>query len=493
MNTTSNVNPFLTAMHVANTTTLNGLPANSSTGSNLLNMFSKSGAMRNNDEAEKVNLFAAAYKENPIYALRALFYARDSRGGQGERDFFRVCLKALAIANPGMVQSLIHLVPYYGRWDDLFVLFGTPAQAAMISFYSVAIRNGDGLACKWAPRESSSKDNKDKTEYNIWLLLVRQLGWNQKRYRKHIAEHTKVVEQTMCANKWTEINYSHVPSKAHMNYKDAFKKHDETGYELYINKVLIGDKTVKIHSGQLFPHEISAQALGQEVPTLEAMWNALPDYFGSNAKILPISDVSGSMRVTIGISKIKAVDVAIGLGLYCAERNKGPFKDHLITFADSPGFLQLKPGSLHNRVNQVLNMDWGYSTDLQAVAELIGKKAKAEHVEQKDMPEYLLIISDMQFNQATGGEVDNASDLLKRVFAKYGYKAPTIVFWNVMDYNNSPASHDTSGVMLVSGFSPSILKYIFSGFSEYKEETPYEAMMKVLNSERYNSINGITN
>ena len=273
-------------------------------------------------------------------------------------------------------------------------------------------------------------------------------------FRHYIVSRSATVEQEMCAKKWENINYSTVPSRAGMLYKKAFIKHDEVRYVDYISSVLKGEK--KINASVLYPNELVARAKNDRSDAYEAMWNALPDYMeGSAERILPICDTSGSMTGT-------PMEVSVGLGMYISERTRGPFKDMFMTFSERPMLQQLS-GTFLERMEQLDDADWGGSTDLQRTFEEVLKYALKNDVPEDQMPTKLLIISDMQFDEAT----DNTGTNFEAIQKKYrdaGYHMPSIIFWNVRGvFTDTPITKDDKNVALVSGYSPSILKSILKG------------------------------
>lgn len=507
---------FVNAMTDTRTRTTNGMGALTTTGSKVLDLFSKMGASRMMSEEQIVDAFSLAGGEDFLLTLKAMFYARDIRGGMGERRAFRVMFRRLCVNSPIVAIRTLPNVPFFGRWDDLFVAIGTPVEGAALGVYATALANGDKLAAKWAPREG-------KKNHDIADKLRKTLGLDWKAYRKLLAGNTSVVETKMCAKQWGAINYSHVPSQAAKNYRTAFFRNDEERYKAYVEALTSGNPNVKINAGAIHPHEIIApltahvrtqnwmegahgvlaqNVLGNistpliEQQALEAQWKALPDYMPKGRKVLPVVDVSGSMS---GLP----MQVALALGLYVAERNAGPFKDAIITFSARPTFLHLDSTtlSLTQRVRRAMESPWGQNTDLEAVFKLILKKAMECNLPPEDMPETVIIVSDMQFDKATaqrnpqryayfdtrGNEPmnDTALDMISKGYDLAGYKRPNLVFWNVNGVaGNQPVKTTERGTALVSGFSPAILKAVFAG----EDMNPVATMLNALNSPRYERV-----
>jgi hypothetical protein len=465
---------FLDAMQTNDTRTTNGMAAHSTSGSSVLDFFSKSGALRAGKKLnEGLTLFKRAYQEDPLLALKALFYARDIRGGQGERQLFRDCLSWLATTQPHTVVANLGNIAKFGRWDDLKALTNTDTQAMAVNAWARAIHQGDGLASKWMPRKGP------------WFAWVRKdLGMKCGEFRRLVASQTKVVETHMCNNDWTEINYSHVPSVANTKYLKAFHRHDGVRYREFIAKAVKGE--VKINSSALYPADIVKLCGGQAMyglasqnPTADALWKQLPDWIGgSGQKILGMIDVSGSMHG-------EPMAVAVSLGLYVSERLTGPFKDVILTFSAIPQFHKVIGTTLAERINNLSKAKWDMNTNLEKALKVMLQKAIDGNVPADEMPTTLLIISDMQFDACVAKPSQNALQMARQAYERSGYQMPKVVFWNVNASKNQPAKQNQIGVALVSGYSPSIMKSIL----EMKPQaTPKDLMLETLNAERYASV-----
>lgn len=459
---------FKQAMFTNDASTLNGMVAHSTTSSGLLDFFSQSGAVRTWPESKIVSLFHGAVQENPDLAFKALFYARDIRGGQGERRLFRTIIRSLAEndCEESIIKNLPQIVKY-GRWDDLMVFENTPVQPYAAAIWAQAIVEGDALAAKWAPRKGA------------WFGLLRKaVGMDAQAWRKTLVHFTKVVETQMCNQEWNQINYSHVPSRAGMIYRKAFSKHDTERYVKFIEDAKKGK--VKINSATLYPSDIVGRLIyAYKVDeTLEAQWKQLPNWLHEDETgILPLVDVSGSMNG-------QPLNVAIGLGIYVAERNNGAFKDLLVTFSEKPVFVDIsKEKTLREKVQKVHRSQWDMNTNLEKALTIMLKRAVDNDVPQSDMPSTLLIISDMQFDRAITLS-DSALKMIQRQYADAKYVFPEIVFWNVNAYDNQPAKKNDKGVSLVSGYSPSIMKALLA---KRPQATPYELMLDVLS--KYEDVN----
>ena len=180
--------------------------------------------------------------------------------------------------------------------------------------------------------------------------------------------------------------------------------------------------------------------------------------------------------------------ISVSLGIYLAERNRGPFQNHFFTFSEKPVFIELVKGTLGYQVAQVLKSPWGYNTNLEKVFKTILSLAKKHNLKPEDMPTDIIIISDMQFDAATRTS-ESALDMIGNMYNGAGYKRPNIIFWNVRDSSGIPATKNDLGVSLIAGASPSAIKAVLDiPINESEKATPYDVMLGVLNSEMYSMI-----
>jgi hypothetical protein len=335
---------------------------------------------------------------------------------------------------------------------------------------------------KWMPREKSSKGK-------VAAEIRKFFGMTPKQYRKQLVGMTNVVETQMCARDWDNIEFSHVPSQASRIYKKAFKRNTEKFAE-YVAKLVAGDKSVKVNAGAIFPHDVIKGVLNHysmtqftktELDHIVAQWDALPNYV-EDASILPLVDVSGSMGCPAGNStSVTCLEVAVGLGLYLADKNKGAFKDTFLTFSGSPELVTLK-GNVVQKAQQMHKSHWAMNTNLnKAFAKILDVAVKG-NVPQGDMPKMVLILSDMQMDQCLSFD-DSAIDMIRRKYEGAGYEVPNVVFWNLNAYDNVPVKWDERGVAMVSGFSPSIMTSLLG--ADLGEFTPLGIMMKTIMNPKY--------
>lgn len=446
-----------------NSTTANGAITHSTSLNYCLDLFFLAGASRNMRESDIILAFDRARAQDKNLAYKILFWARDARGGAGEKRFFQIVMEHISKQYAYDYDQLAIHIPEFGYWKDVFKI--EKPNKNNLNWLSTQLEESPNanLLAKWFPRKGE------------WFVAMHKyLNVSPKDFRKKLVSMTKVVETQMCANEWSEINYSQVPSIAMNRYRSAFIGHDGQRYSDFITDVQAGKQ--KINAGVLFPHQLyQAIKYGDDATAVEAQWNALPDYMSdSTERIIPVCDVSGSME---GLP----MDVSISLGIYISERNKGIFKDAFLTFSETPEMNYLQ-GSLSERMRQLKKASWGYSTNLQATFDLILDSAVRELLPESEMPTKLLIISDMEFNEACSG---SNLDSIRYKYSDAGYRMPEIVFWNVNGrLGNVPAHSEDQGVGLVSGFSPSILKSILKG----EIYSPEQLMLDTVDTARYSCI-----
>lgn len=471
------------------TRTENGAVTPLTTRSDVLDLFSTVGALRAASDQEIISRFRRAWAEDRDLAVRTLFYARDVRGGLGERRVFRVLLKYLAQVEPETVRRNLRAVAEYGRWDDLLELMDTPCERDLTALIAEQLRedlrrdeNGEpvSLLAKWLPSVNAS--NQDAVR--MAKTIARALGMTDAVYRKMLTRlraRIRILENNLRERDYT-FDYQAQPSRAMFVYRRAFLRNDEDRYRAFMDRVASGKAT--LHTASVNPCDLVQQALHfrgtpAERQVLDTTWNALENFTdGRNA--LCVVDTSGSMFWT---GKPVPFAVAMSLGLYFAERNTGAFRNHFITFSEHPRLIEIKGRDLVDRVNYCETFSECANTNIQAVFELVLNAAVANRVPQKEMPETLYIISDMEFDSCSRDANLSNFEYARLLYARHGYKLPSLVFWNVQSRNvQQPVTRDERGVALVSGYTPRLFNQVVTG------KTPYQLMLEVLNGERYREL-----
>ena len=488
------------------TYTENGAITHRTTKSNLLDMFAMGAAMRKRSDEDCIIMFRKAFVENPVYALKCLFYIRDVRGGQGERRFFKVCMKDLATQNTDAAKRNLKYVPEFGRWDDLYLFVGTPLEREAFKMMKDQLAldvscKTPSLLAKWLKSENTSSQKSRELAQKTRIAF----GMNHKQYRKTLAvlrEKINIVERLMSENRWDEIEFDKIPSRAGMIYKNAFARHDvermaaDKNVQSYAD--FAKDETKKVNASVLNPVDIANQIFSytwnKPSETERLMWDKywvnLKDYYnGREENGIAICDVSGSMTG-------QPMNAAVSMSAYIAERGKGPFKNHFITFSSNPALVEFEGVDTYDKFHRAIRADWGGSTNVEAALDLMLDTAIKNNVPAEDMPTRLYIFSDMEFNSCMtcgpaqagrwsgGTRVSNPDTLFETMakrWASKGYELPSVIFWNLdARQNNIPALG--SRFSYVSGFSMNMVETILSG------KDGYDLMMDKLNTERYSCI-----
>ena len=477
--------------------TENGALTLDKSGSKVLDFYSLGGALRSRADADVIKIFLNAFDEDALLALKTLFYLRDVREGQGERKIFRTCLKKLAETNPEVFVKNLANVAEFGRWDDLFVAFDTPAEADMLEFVKIQLGRDSrakddtklSLLAKWMPSANTSSKETRKLAHRF----IKYFKVTPKKYRKTltaIRNKLNIVETAMSSGDWNGINFEHVPSKANLVYKKAFSRHQPERYTAFIKSVQKGE--AKMNASALYPYEVVRDIAKNyshspsDKAALDALWNSMPNFLKDNPHNgLVLPDVSGSMSGLYD-GKLAPIWVSVSLAIYFAQRNEGYFKNHFLEFSSTSQLVKIRSKSIVDAWNEVSqSTTWCGSTNLQSAFDAILSAAVSNRVPAEEMPSVLYIISDMEFDSACDNNKATNFEVIKRKYRAAGYEMPVICFWNVSArQNQSPVKRDESGTILVSGCSPSIFSQVISNTTV----TPYDFMLETLNKERYNSI-----
>lgn len=476
------------------TRTENGAAAYFSSGSYVLDLFACVGAMRNLSDDEIFSRFFRAWVENRDLALKILFYARDVRGGLGERHVFRSLLYYLAKFEAESIRKNISLIPFYGRYDDLLSLLETECEPAVLAYIREELKKDQAalaagkpvsLLAKWLPSINASAEETRKKA----LQVARGIGMSNPEYRKTLSalRSAELILENKLRKRDYTFSYSAQPSKAMFKYRRTFRFNDRKRYNAFLKNINSGK--AKLHTSGVMPYELvrpilSNRCLNQdEREILNTTWNSLEDFTaGQNA--LAVVDGSGSMYWT---GDPKPAEVALSLGMYFAERNSGLFKNHFITFSMSPRLVEIKGRDFVERVRYCETFNECANTNIQAVFSLILKTAITNNLPQSEMPEMIYIISDMEFDScAENADITNF-EYAKQHYKENGYRLPNIVFWNVQNHRQqSPVEMNEQGVSLISGASPRI--FSLAAKNQLDLLDPYKFMMSVIGSERYESI-----
>ena len=493
------MNTFMNGLQNASNyaATENGALAHKTTRSAVYDMFALGGAYRKRNDEDCILLFKNALEENETLALKCLFYLRDCRGGQGERRFFRVCYKWLAQKHADVARRNFELISEYGRYDDvIYALIGTPLENDALEFIKNQLAldlecKTPSLLAKWLPSENASAVKTKK----MGNIIREYLGMTHREYRKTLSilrERINLLERLMSANRWDEIEFDKIPSKAGLIYKNAFARRDIIAkkYEAFAKS-----EDTKVNASTLYPYDVVHKAVegtrgwgysfrdmsATDRAMVEKYWENLPDYLeGKPCKMMCVVDTSGSMT---GSEASAPINVAIGLGMYCAERIGGPFKNHYISFSSRPQLIKIEGVDFVDKVRRIYKTNLCENTDLVKTFRML--KEIALTAKPEDIPETIVVISDMQIDCGSrfyGSNVATEMESMRREWEKAGLKMPKLVYWNVEARGAANFLDDGPNVTYVSGCSPVIFQQVISGV------TGYELMLKKLESARYEAI-----
>ena len=471
-----------------------------SSGSELLDFNFRITDLRSCSDEEIITAFKKLFYSDKINAIKYLFYVGDIREGLGERHIFKACISWLAKVEPRYAKKVIELIPEYSRWDILVSLINIKTVKSTVKQIIYNQLNDDehnrragksvSLLAKWLPSENTSC----KATRNLARVVMHELDMKPRQYRKCLSTlraYIDVVEVKMSSKEWDKINYETVPSKANLIYSNAFMRNDTERRAEYLESLKQGN--TKINAGVLQPHEIINKYCGgydgwgkmntRYNESLEQLWNNLKDI--TFKRTLVVRDGSGSMWSPVS-GNVRAVDVATALAIYCSEHTTGEFKDKFITFSSRPKVVGLSNcSSLRDKINRCFSEDDIANTDIYKTMKLILDTAVNNNMTQEDMPETILIISDMQFD---GRRFNFNKTLFEDIRDEYelaGYKLPKICFWNLCSYHAKtiPLQNNELGLILCSGFSVNNLKMFMSG-----EIDPLRILLDIINSKRYDMV-----
>ena len=470
------------------TYTENGAVTHRTSGKDCLDLFAAIGALRRADDQNICSRFLKAYAENPDLAMKILFYARDVRGGLGERRVFRSILAWLASNEKSSVVRNLPYIAEYGRWDDVLVLLKTPCRKEALALLEeqfredlAALEDGGNISLlgKWLPSVNAS----NQETVVMAKMIAKSFGLSDRDYRKALTglrARIRIIENNLREKDYT-FDYSKQPSKAMFKYRKAFLRNDGERYAAFMDKVDRGE--AKLHTGTLMPYELVERAYDcseEERRSLDVTWRTLED-FTTDENALVAADGSGSMYWG---SKPMPAAVAQSLAIYFAEHNKGKFHNHFLTFSMTPQLVEIKGKDFVEKVRYCRTFDECANTNLEAVFDLILQTAAENHVPQAEMPAKLYIISDMEFDHCVKNSSMTNFENAKASYAAAGYILPDLVFWNVDSrHEQQPVKENDRGVALVSGNSPRIFSMVMDG-----ELNPYDFMLSVIDTERYAPI-----
>jgi len=509
------------------TATENGDAAFSTSGSHCLDFFTR--IVRSAPISDYIDTFRKAWNENTENAIRILMNLRDVRDGKGEKLIPVVILVYLRYSiDSKLYEEILRKFIEYGYWKDLLKILEITSRFELetksvkkitattltnqveIKLFAEQLKKDYDLintqpqtqtkaqpnkiaitlCAKWAPSEKTHFDH-----HPIFAAakIRAVMGLTPKEYRLMLTKlrsHLVLLETLMSQHRYTEIDFSKLPSVALMKMKKAFQRDSNSdgvetserkllhqSYSDYLANLAKGQTKVNIRGIQ--PHELVDSYLTRHVEfdqLIESQWNAIKNrVFESGAfrNVTAIVDVSGSMNG-------QPMTVAIALGILVAECTKGIYHGKVITFHERPSWHILTGSTLKQKVGCLKNAPWGGSTNLRSVFDMILQNALDAELASEEMVKTLFIFTDMQFDSANHSDQswESTFESANRRFNENGYKLPQIICWNLRTScaKSVPITQNELGYAMLSGFSAELLKCILSA----QEFTPYSMMLHVL-------------
>ena len=221
---------------------------------------------------------------------------------------------------------------------------------------------------------------------------------------------------------------------------------------------------------------------------MEALWASQhPANLGKKAaSTVVVADGSGSMYYPFAGTRVEAIDVCMALAVYFAEGLTGAFHNKFITFSERPQLVDVGAGkNLLEKLKIAFSYNEVANTNLEAVFDLLLQTAVRQQAKPSELPENILILSDMEFDAALSAPADEKLfQTIARKYAAQGYKLPRLIFWNLCSRTMTvPLQENSNGVVLASGFSPNMAQMMMRG-----ELDPFKCLRQVLERPRYQPV-----
>ena len=340
------------------------------------------------------------------------------------------------------------------------------------------------LATKWAPSEGAFHDRHTRLASTIAEFLtplpslrtpsslVHSLSVYRTTYLVPLRAHLDLVERKMSANDWTSISYSRVPSIAMDTNKKLFAQHDPEGFKAFLYRVAEGKSTIS--GAALTPASLLKQAERAddvEAEVIEAQWRTLVQSVrdaGKLSRCLAVADVSGSMGGPQLADGTTPLNSSLALAILVSQVTEPPFSNAVISFSESPHFIDLTGSTLAEHSARIRDMGVGYNTDFVAVFRVLLARAVDAQLSKEQMVSRVFVFSDMGFDSAECARGDYATHhaIIKREFEEAGYELPELVYWNLAARSgkgSKPVTANEEGTALVSGYSAAMVKVFLEG------------------------------
>lgn len=467
----------------------NGALECASSGSALVDFNARATEFRNAHESVIFDAAVMAFAENPVDFVKLVFQTGDIKGGKGERRSFNICMDWLVATHPYIAMEVLSLIPEFTRWDNL--VRHIVSENKEIREYATSIvveqfkKDLDtvraskedemvhiSLLAKWMP----SLQTKKSSDKILVRHLLRSLHMQEREYRKALSElrsHLNIIEKAMSAKDYKAIDMTKLSSKQQLRYAKFFNRVMQEERHEYIQAVLRGEK--KMNASVLNPLEIYHEYIKKSRGVVsynedyEALWSLISDKTAGNGNTLVIRDGSFSMKVGfIRNSNATMLDAASAMAIYCAEHMTGPLKNKFITFSSRPQIVDLSEcHTLAEKINHLFRYNDCTNTNIEATFDLILNAAIEGNLSQDEIPSYLLIMSDMEFDRARTFESRSRAvlfDLIREKWNAAGYEMPTLVFWQLNGKRTIyPEIDSKNGIIFLSGFSVNELELVMAG------------------------------
>ena len=370
----------------------------------------------------------------PEEARRLLcMFIRDPRFGMGYRDYGRILFEKFNADVDDVVKA--------GRWDDLWDYidrYQSPFfKGNLYQYFKRECENGNELCKKWMPRLSSGEVSRRRAKD-----FCNYFNMSHKEYSKLIKANT--VENILSNGSVYDINYEHVPSLAMMKYFETFKRKDGERFQKYLDDVKAGKKNVNFATGTVYDIYHNLDRLEGNA---ELFFEKLPKVPMSS---IVICDTSGSM-----MNQYDSIGKALALTYYFA-KNSTYAPDMFISFSEHPELVKLNGRNMEEVFRNMASTDWGMNTDLGKVFDLLMNL-------EGEMPEYLIVLTDGEFDQMSSTRKDD----WKRMLEKRGQKCK-ICWWCLNDGRSRTVPEFEGDNIFMSGYNGTLLRYLESGFNNEK-------------------------
>ncbi|MPL93831.1 hypothetical protein SDC9_39978 [bioreactor metagenome] len=440
---------------------------------------------RNATEEEIIENFRRIFYSGTSYSIKLLFFIRDKVNGLGERRVFRVLLNYLGNEHPKYIENNLTLIPKYGRWDDLYSLFNTKVEDAVIDLFRNQIQidinsNKPSTLGKWLKSENTSS----KESRSFGNKTRRLLGYSPKEYRRLLSSLRRkidIVETNISRREYSKINYENLTELNIKKYKKAFLKNDKADYEKF--KLENPKKTFIFKSLENIISIIRETLNNPGINSIEDMYLKNLEYLiDKNIKdlntfedTLIINGIEGELIQ----NKNRYFDILISTILLYNKLNLNSFKNYYMSFKNNPKFNKLTSTDYIGSIKSMSKNNINYNMDLNSALDLLLFTSIKKNLKPEAIPKSIMFIynksEDMSFNN------------LKFISEKWinsGFEMPKIKLWNLKDLSSKFSISYKDNVVIISGYNKYIWKYIL----ESREIKNSNIIIDKFNNIQYNDL-----